>query len=49
MENHQKGNGNNQTVSPIPNQKPEVKERKKEVKKKEESYNDIYVLNYINS
>lgn len=49
MENTKNVNGSNQTVSPIPNQKPEVKERKKEVKKKEESYNDIYVLNYINS
>lgn len=35
-ENTEKGNGNNDSVSPIPNQKPNRKERKKE-----ESYNDI--------
>lgn len=35
-ENTKRGNGNNDSVSPIPNQKPNTKERKKE-----ETYNDI--------
>lgn len=44
-------NGKARMGQPIPDNKPNQKpeERKKEVKKKEESYNDIYVLNYINS